>query len=44
MKIECCEGDPESQEITKEEMNKSFQLTQEIESSMAQLRIEILLV
>ena len=39
--VECCEGDPESQEITEEEMNKSFHLTQEMETSMAQLRIDI---
>ena len=39
--IECCEGDPDSQEITEEEKNKSFHLTQEMETSMAQLRIDI---
>ena len=39
--VACCEGDPESQEITEEEMNKSFHLTQEMETSMAELRIDM---
>ena len=36
--LECCEGDDASQAITLKEMEKSCELTKEMETSMALLR------